>query len=251
MNLKLGKLAVKHDTRTLQLRMFLPVKLPPIPDVFDVDTTLPCQPALDVLANDVLGDCVMAERGHQTRRFEAREQGCLALLPDKAVLASVKREYKKEGHGLDQGLVVLDSLNCWRKGWTINTRQYCIYAFGEIHPSDYSEVRATIYLLQGVCAGVELPISAQSQFENGQPWDVVAGSKGKPGSWGGHCIYLVGYNATGPVCVTWGKKQQLTWAFVSKYMSEAYGIVDNRDKWLGSSTLDVDKLDSYLQEVSQ
>ena len=154
--LKLGKLPAKNDRRTFQMRMFLPSTLPPIPDSFDVDSILPCKPTIDMLANDQLGDCVMAGRGHQTRRFEAYEQGNLEYLPDKAVLRAVKREYYKEGNGLDRGLVVLDSLKCWMKGWTINGRKYCIYAFGQIHPNDRQEVAATIYLLGGAQFGLAL-----------------------------------------------------------------------------------------------
>ena len=35
--LKLGKLPAREDKRTFQMRMFLPAKLPPIPDSFNVD----------------------------------------------------------------------------------------------------------------------------------------------------------------------------------------------------------------------
>jgi hypothetical protein len=254
--LKLGKLPAKYDRRTLQMRMFLPSTLPPIPDSFDVDSTLPCKPTLDMLANDQLGDCVMAGRGHQTRRFEAREQGCLTLLPDKSVLSAVRSEYLKEGHGRDNGLVVLDSLNCWRKGWTVNRRKYNIFAFGQIHPNDRQEVAATIYLLGGAQFGLALPKAAEGQYYAGEPWSIVPGPNGKKGSLGGHLVYdkkyqLVKCNAQGATVITWGKEQLMTWDFLEYYCDEAFGIVDNRNKWLKSSVLDVEKLDSYLQAVSR
>lgn len=253
--LRLGKLPAREDKRTLQMRMFLTFKLPPLPDSYDVDTALPCPVTIDMLANDELGDCVMAGRGHQTRRFEAREQGCLALLPDKSVLAAVRSEYIKEGHGKDNGLVVLDSLNCWRKGWTVNRRKYNIYAFGKIHPGDREEVAATIYLLGGAQFGLELPKSAEAQFYAGEQWRIVAGPKGKKGSLGGHLVYNHKYelkecSEAGVTVVTWGKEQLMTWDFLEYYCDEAFAVVDNRNKWLGSSTLDVEKLDGYLRAVA-
>ena len=64
--------------------------------------------------NDSLGDCVIAARANQTLRFEAAEQKKVLNITD----AEVKREYLKEAGGADSGLVMLDSLNLWRKsGW--------------------------------------------------------------------------------------------------------------------------------------
>jgi hypothetical protein len=253
--LRLGKLPAREDKRTFEMRMFLPAKLPPIPDSFNVDASLPCPITIDILGNDELGDCVMAGRGHHTRRFESREQGCLTLLPDKSVLSAVRSEYLKEGHGQDNGLVVLDSLNCWRKGWTVNRRKYSIYVFGWIHPGDREEVAAAIYLLGGVQFGLELPLSAEAQFYAGEPWRIVAGPKGKKGSLGGHLVYNHRYelgacSEAGVTAITWGKEQLMTWDFLEYYCDEAFAVVDNRDKWLGSSTLDVEKLDGYLRAVA-
>ena len=252
--LKLGKLPAREDKRTFQMRIFLPAKLPPIPESCNVDSSLPCPVTIDMLANDELGDCVMAGRGHHTRRFEAKEQGCLTLLPDAGVLSAVRKEYFKEGRGRDEGLVVLDSLNHWRKGWTVNRRKYNIYAFGQIHAADREEVAATIYLLGGAQFGLDLPLSAEDQFRAGEPWRVVPGYKAKRGSLGGHLVYgnkfevKVG-NGEGVSVITWGKEQLMTWDFLEYYCDEAFAVVDNRNRWLKSSTLDVEKLDGYLRGV--
>ena len=45
----------------------------------------------------------------------------------------------------------------------------------------------------------------------------------EPGSWAGDYIYVPGYTAQGPVCVTWGRKQQMTWAWLDEYCDEVYG----------------------------
>lgn len=161
------------------------------------------------------------------------------------------REYLRETGGADSGLVVLDSLKAWRKGgWRFGGHKYDIAAFAEIHRSDHAEVKAAVYLLTGAGIGLALPKSAQAQIQAGKPWDVVKGPAGKPGSWGGHYVYLSGYTTTGPVCVTWARKQQMTWAFFARYTDEAYAIVDNLDKWRkGKPGINVKRLLDFLNSL--
>ena len=42
----------------------------------------------------------------------------------------------------------------------------------------------------------------------------------------------------------------MTWAFLDTYCDELFGIVDDRDKFVGSSPVDVTKLDQYLKQVT-
>jgi hypothetical protein len=200
-----------------------------------------------MFANDTYGDCVIAGRAHQTLRFELIEQGAEIKIRDRDVL----REYLRETGGVDSGLVVLDSLKAWRKvGWRAARHPYRIAAFAEIHRSDHDEVKAAIYLLAGAGVGLALPRSAQPQIQAGKVWDVVSGPNGKPNSWGGHYVYCCGYTKSGPVCVTWGRNQQMTWAFFERYADEAYAIVDDVDKWRkGRPGIDVKKLVGFLNAL--
>jgi hypothetical protein len=104
-------------------------------------------------------------------------------------------------------------------------------------------------LLNGAYIGIQVPQSAIDQFNAGQIWDVVPDDGGIVG---GHCIYIVAFNATGPICVTWGQRQPMTWAFYDAYCDEAYGVVDNKDNWVDATKdpLDVAKLDGYLNEIT-
>jgi hypothetical protein len=95
-----------------------------------------------------------------------------------------------------------------------------------------------------------LPFSAQNQILTGQPWDVVAGSEGEWGSWGGHCVMCPGYNEQGPVCVTWGRKQQMTWAFFDEYCDEAYAIVTEKNIVNAAPGINLEALEQALQEVT-
>ena len=252
MDLRLGKLAVKHDKRTLQLQTILKMKeLPPIPQAYDCDTALPDTIPLLIFANDKWGDCVIAARANQTLRLECFEQKKVITISDSNVL---NEYWKEQGTSCwrkhpDNGLNILNSLKAWHKGWKAADRTYDIYAFGEVTSLNHREVTAAIYLLTGAIAGLQLPVSAQAQFESGQPWDITSGPGANPGSWGGHCIYLPAYNDIGPICETWAKKQQMTWAFWDRYNDECWGIVDNRDNFVSNSPVDVSLLDQLLKEI--
>lgn len=227
---KLGKLPQRIDLRTLQLKKFLVLKnLPPLPASYDVDSEFTNFSDSNMFGNDQYGDCVMAGRAHMTLRFEDFEQKTEISITDK----DVENEYFKETGGQDSGLVMLDSLNEWRKtGWATAGHTYTIYAYAQINVSNHKELQYSVSLLRGAYTGFDVPQSAMDQFNAGKPWTVVASDGGIIG---GHCVYIVGYNATGPVCVTWGQKQQMTWAFWDKYFTEAYAVIDATDPWVNAS----------------
>ena len=243
---QLGKAPAKTDARNFKLAALLKVP-PPVPPQFDFDLLHPGIPT-PMFANDVHGDCVIAARAHLTLRFEDIEQGSVVMITDQAVL----KEYFKETGGPDTGLNILDSLNEWRKqGWrpTPQKKTYKIHAFAQVTPKNHNEVKAAVYLLDAAYVGLALPQSAQAQIQAGQVWDVVGGSGSAPNSWGGHCVITPGYNPTGPVCVTWGRKQQMTWAFFDKYCDEAYALVDEVDTKKGKPGIDVQKLMDLLNSL--
>ncbi len=234
---KLGKAKAKRDARNILFISIL--KTPPVmPPEYDFDLAHPGIP-LPMFGNDTYGDCVLAGRAHQTLRFELLEQGAKLKITDKEVIA----EYLKETGGADSGLVVLDSLKRWRLlGWKAARKNYKILAFTEVDPKDGISLKRAIFLDLGVGLGLSLPLSAQAQVQAGKPWEVVSGRGTAPGSWGGHYVYVSGYTKLGPVCVTWGRKQQITWAFMSKYCDEAYAIIDAKDTAKKTKALDLDKI---------
>ena len=248
--LKLGKRAAKRDKRNIMLAGVLKV-LPPVPDQWDFDLDVAKGPIpTPVFANDWLGDCVIAGRAHMTLRFEYFEQsGQILPITDKIVV----NQYKREGGGMgpdNQGLIMIDSLKRWRKtGWTIAKHKYRIYAFTEMDRGNTNEVKVAIRYLNGVYVGLSLPNCWQEQFQRGQPWDIVSGPNGKPNHNSGHCVYICGYNQNGPVCVTWGKKQQMTWKFFTTCCDEAYAIVDMRDSFVKNSPVDMVKLSNIIKQL--
>ena len=241
---KLGKAPARRDKRNLKLAAILraPVSLP---KEYDFDALHEGVPT-PMFGNDHYGDCVIAGRAHQTLRFELIEQEELIPITE----TDVTREYFKETGGEDRGLYVLDSLKLWRKrGWLAAKERYKIEVFAEIDPADHQEIKRAVYMDIGVGIGLSLPKTAQAQFAAGKPWDVVNGPGSAPNSWGGHYVYIPGYTAAGPVCVTWGQKQQMTWAFVNKYCDEAYANVDAVDTPKKKRGLNEKKIDEFLSAL--
>jgi hypothetical protein len=247
MNLKTGKLKAKKDSRNIKFkRIVSPALLPSIPASYDVDKEFSFPIPSRMFCNDEWGCCVIAARANQTLRFEAAEQHRALNILDSQIL----EEYWREGGGdsstkPDNGLYMLDSLKSWRsQGWL--SRGYNIYAFAQINWKDPSEVKAAIFLLKGVSGGVVLHQSDMDQFETGKPWSVVS----KPGKVvGGHALYWKAFSPSGLICRTWGQDQFVTWEWFFKNTDELYAVVDNRDKFLKNSPVDVAKLDRYLKAV--
>lgn len=59
--------------------------------------------------------------------------------------------------------------------------------------------------------GGALPDDAEDQFDAGVRWTPTPGKPPNPDN--GHEILLTGYDADGPILITWGKEQRATWAW--------------------------------------
>jgi hypothetical protein len=242
---KLGKGTAKRDKRNFKFAALLKAA-PVLPSSYDFDIKHPGIPT-PMFANDTLGCCVISGRAHQTLRFEDIEQGSVVMITDK----DVTTEYLKESGGVDSGLIVLDSLSVWRhKGWKVGKRKYLIQAYSEVDRGNHTQVRQAIYANVGVGIGVSLPKCAQTEVQTGQPWATTTGAGSAPGSWGGHYVYMCGYTPAGPVCITWGKKQQMTWRWFDKYCDEAYAIFDAKNNFK-KAMINNTALKSLLKTVSK
>jgi hypothetical protein len=258
---KLGKQDYRYDDRTLKLAAFLapephiPTLIPPS---FDFDHhRSPFQ--ISAWGNFEWGDCVLGGRANHIVRLERIEHRHSPVIPDEYVIASYQgmTGAKKPGDANDQGLVVLDALNDWRHiGWNLrltkhskSTTNLRIEAFGELDPLEDDQLRAAIFLLDGIQMGLALPITASRTIDS-HVWDVdttLTNGEGKPGSWGGHLVYCKRYDSGGIYCMTWGIEIYMTNAFVHKYCDEAWGVVDALESH--SKFLDVTKMREYLRQI--
>src|SRR6476646_5928591 len=97
--LKLGKAPARNDPRNLKMAMLLAPQPPP-PANYDFDATAPGIAPNPVFGNDKYGDCVIAARLHQIRRFEFKEQGIFVPATERIAVG----EYFRESGGEDVGL---------------------------------------------------------------------------------------------------------------------------------------------------
>lgn len=259
--LRLGKKEYVHDDRTLMLAKFLKTDIR-VPDKFDFDKDRAAFP-MRMWGNDEYGDCVIAGRCNHILRLERLEQRHTIALYDSDAIT----EYKKltgcqsPGDENDTGLVVLNAMQEWRnqgmdtdgRSGVRSPRNYSIYAYGELHPTDHEQIKTAIYALHGVHFGLWLPYAAQKMFRDGI-WD-YQGQKDEqwqPGSWGGHLVYskAYGYDVDGVEIITWGTLLKMSWAFIDKYCDEAWAIVDNNDSWRVKQTVDVAALSQELASIT-
>jgi hypothetical protein len=221
--LKLGRRAVKTDTRTLRMSRYLTPELPPPPAACDWTRSIS---DWGMMLNDRLGDCTIAGCAHAVQVWSANTGG-EATISDGAVLDAYVRwnGYNPADPATDRGGMELDVLTDWRQQ---GLDGHALLGFADPKPSDLTEIQQSIALFGGVYIGLNLPLTARNQ----KVWDVVrhGGQNTQPGSWGGHCVYVPKYDEHTFTCITWGGLKVMTMAFWKKYCDEAHTLL-GRD-WL-------------------
>ncbi|HEX3806929.1 MAG TPA: hypothetical protein VHV52_09145 [Gaiellaceae bacterium] len=215
---KLGKLPVKVDVRTLALARYVDTaKLPNPPASFDETAHVSDWPMYD---NDTIGDCTIAAAGHMIEAWTAAAEGTAVEITNQQVLTAFDLVKQVDPQTGEAGAVVLDVLNMWRK---TGIGGHQIGAFARVSLTGEGLVRSGAWLFGGLYLGVQLPVTAQTQ----ETWDWTGSLSGPaaPGSWGGHAVDVVGYDATTLTFVTWGSLKQMTWSFLERYCDEAYCLL--------------------------
>ena len=247
--LRLGKKPARHDPRTLHLAKYLKA-LPPAPVSVDYTggVSFPC----GAMMNDTLGDCTCAGTGHAVQVWTGMANPPEVTVSDEDVLSLYEGAcgYVNGNPDSDQGGDLLTVLNYW-KAHGIGGSGHNISAYAAVNTLNQIEVMQALFLFGCLYTGVMLPVSAQAQV--GGVWDVDTTTAGAPGSWGGHCVVVVKFDATGPWCITWGAMQQMTWAFWSRYFDEAFAVLTPdwiKPDALSASGLDLATLKSDLSLIT-
>lgn len=246
--MKLGKLQAQHDPRTLQLTNYLrPEALPPPPPAKDWGKSVS---SWGMMLNDSIGDCTCAAAGHLIMEWTANA-GKEAVPSDGEILKAYQdvSGYNPETHTNDNGAVEIDVLNYWRKAGIAG---HVIGAYAALTPGNRTHIEDGAYLFEGIYIGLALPISAQQQAIWATPPQGPTGT-GAPGSWGGHAVPIVAYDARGLTCVTWGQRKRMTWDFWANYCDEAYAILSPDLFGPGAKTpagLDLTALQQDLNQVT-
>src|SRR5581483_1649547 len=215
---RLGKLAPRVDVRTLLLARYVdPSRLPDPPPDLDLTKAVADWP---MYANDRVGDCTTAAAGHMIEAWTAAALGAAVEVTEREVLAAFDHVKIVDPLTGEEGAVELDVLRYWRAH---GVGRHRIGAYARVSGHDHTVVRAAAWLFGGLYIGLQLPLSAQEQ----ERWDWRGSLTGpdRPGSWGGHAVDVVGYDAFALTVVTWGRLKELTWSFWDRYCDEAYCIL--------------------------
>jgi hypothetical protein len=215
---KLGKLPVRLDVRTLRLARYVDrTKLPAPPTQLDLTAHVPDWP---MYANDRIGDCTIAAAGHMIEAWTEASHGDVVEVSEPDVLRAFDAVKITDPATGEEGAIELDVLRYWR---TTGVAGHRIGAFAGVSVHDEQLVRTGAYLFGGLYIGLALPLTAQQQ----DVWDWTGSLAGpaKPGSWGGHAVDVVGYDAEALTVVTWGSLKRMTWLFWERYVDEAYALL--------------------------
>ncbi len=217
---RLGRLPVRTDVRTLQLARYVDrTKLPAPPASYDETQHVAQWP---MYANDRLGDCTCAAAGHMIEAWTGASRGHDTEISERSVVSAFEAVKVVDPQTGEEGAVELDVLNYWRKH---GIGRHKIGAFAKVSTWDHTLVKTGAFTFGGLYIGLSLPKTAQNQAI----WDWTHSLSGPaaPGSWGGHAVDVVRYDKKGVTVVTWGRLQEMTWAFWDRYCDEAYCIISN------------------------
>jgi len=243
--MKLGKLPRRDDARTLKLGAYLQPGAGPLPAL------LPVPPGCDwvrsttawpLYRNDTVADCTVVATAHQILAWTTWT-GAGAAVPEDAVVAAY---LELAGGDEEAGAVQLDVLKRWRAQ---GLGGHSIEAFVAVDPRHADHVRAAIALFGGCILGLQLPRTAEHQaiWDTNAPTDDDAAA----GSWGGHAVVALAYDAEGLTVITWGAPKRMTWAFLEAYADEAWAALSS-DFLAGGAApngLDIAALRRDLAEV--
>jgi hypothetical protein len=177
--------------------------------------------------NDKYGDCTIAAAIHTDQAIAKLTNEPWTYPGD----YEVAERYLQMTGGQDTGLVETVVLKAWMaKGGMFGHR---LAAFAPLAVKHTTAIKQAVALCGAVYSGVVIPFVAQEQFANHQPWALTHTSADDDID-GGHAVPLVGYNAVGPVVVTWGALQQVTWAWWLHFAEEAYAVITSEVKARGS-----------------
>jgi hypothetical protein len=226
--LKLGRLAAQRPVGLQDFTAYLTNPLPaPPPSV-----SSPQLADWGMLGNDAYGDCTIAGVVHlrMANALERKE-------PDAFPTADqVVAEYFKLSGGADTGLVEANVLREWHAGGLFADK---IAGYAPLDHRNIDELRSVVAKFGGSYLGVVIAAPAQQQFAAGKPWDLT-GTAADNEIEGGHCVPVVGYDASYAWVVTWGRLQPVTWRWIGAYLEEAWAVLTSEDDRVDHASLEAD-----------
>ena len=221
---KLGRKAIKTDSRTLKIGRYLDLALTPPPAQVDWTHGIT---DWGVMLNDNLGDCTIAAPGHavQVAGVNAGYSFAKETLPDSIIEAAYEAwdGYVPGDPSTDNGGIILDVLNAWKKS---NLGGHHLLGFATADPTNQTEIKQVIALFGTLNIGMNVPNFIMAGDQPPEVWDLVSDDGGIAG---GHDVVCVLYRVVDGVLqigfISWGKVYWMTWAYWLNYVDEAYAML--------------------------
>lgn len=193
---------------------------------------------LGQMANDSLGDCTIAAVGHAIQTWTSLTKPEEVVLSDATIIDRYAKwcGYVPGDPNTDMGGVATDVLRSWYQN---PIEGHSLSGFASIRPGNRASIRDAVYLFGVAYIGVQLPLAAQ----NGA-WDISPGAlltdDNAVGSWGGHAIPIVAYDAETVRFITWGKFKDASWSWLDAYcVAPATKILTAKLEWVAAGDLKV------------
>jgi hypothetical protein len=212
--------------------------------------------AWGMLANDRLGDCVIAMMLHSIEDFHLDAGTPPPPFSDADAISiySAITGYDPADPASDQGTDEGQAMAYWRHPGlsTPDAGLHTIAGTVSVNPANLSECRIAIDEFDDLQLGAALPLSAQGQSEWTVVGDPQSDPNSKPGSWGGHGIPAREYDPETFAVVSWGAELLETTAFQLAYVQEAHVVVTQEmltRTGVGPSGVDWDQLLADLRAL--
>jgi hypothetical protein len=233
-NYRLGKLPAKH-LAGLPLLFNYTKKLPLPPVAADHSDKLT---TTAMFLNDQLGCCTVSAIGASIELWTSAAQAKEVVLPDSLIKSIYETVSGYDGDpSTDNGAACADVLRYWFDNPAVIGHK--LTAFASVRPAIHNDIKNAVSLFGVAYIGIQLPLTAQDG-----PWQVIDATlsgDSEPGSWGGHCIPIIAYDANSLTCLTWGAKKEMSWDFWNAYCDEAFALLGQ--DWISIAGLSPDKID--------
>ena len=216
MRFKRGLLPPRENAVKLKFSMYAKPSFPKRPDEFG-DPDL--MPDWFLLGNSKFGNCFWAGAAHETFAWSGR-LGQRVHITTKDVLSdySDATGFNPSDPSTDAGTDMAQGAAYRRKVGILDSsgNRHKVAAYVALKPGNLEEMLNAAWLFGAASLGVTIGRNQEEQFSRGLPWD------GDPGAnAGGHAVPLIADKGGKLFIITWGKKQEVTPAFLENYCDQA------------------------------
>ena len=217
--------------------------------------------------NDTYGDCVIADCAHQMMLRTANVGDISAPTPTQVLalyaffqgmkidpnasnpnLSQIEAYLGQNDNGCDE-VTVIQWLT--KTGWL----GHKLDSYANLDPTQLNLLKWAVCIFGSCRLGLNLPESAESQFNARETWTPVPGAQLA----GGHDVPLVYYDSAGAGVLTWGRYQPVSWSFLTAkfsdgtpYLEEAHAELSFdwvNTAGLSPSNLNLKQLLADLQQI--